>query len=501
MNVAMGARALGWGALFVCGWVSTATSLAASAVSPVTLARITAVESCLPDAVVVIGQPRSCETLAQRMRDWHVHGVSVVVIHNGAIDWAKGYGMAGDGGEAVTTQTLFQAGSISKPVAAMAALRLVKQGKLSLDTDVNTMLQRWKLPASAVAPGAVVTLRELLSHTSGLGVHGFPGYSAGKPLPSLVQVLNGEPPANTEAVRLEAKPASQWNYSGGGYTVVQLLMEDVSRQSFVQLLHETVIAPLGMVHSTFAQPLPASMQASVATPYDVEGHSIPGGAHVYPEKAAAGLWTTPSDLALYVQDLQRSIKGSGRVLGQAMARRMLTPGKGKWGLGLSIGGSPAAPYFQHFGVNDGFESLMFGYRDKGEGVVIMTNATGGAALARDLLRSIAVVYAWPDYVPVERAAVKLEPSVLARYVGTYRVDSDLDIRIRLDGGRLISQLTDQHALPLFPASRVKFFTRENSEFEFLPDSRGGIEEVVFHQGGHDLKGKRVRSTQINGRDG
>lgn len=491
MNVTMGTRAIGWFALILSASATGAESPPAAVASHDTQSRIAAVESCLPDAVVVNGRKRNCETLAQRMRAWHVHGVSIVVIHNGAIDWAKGYGVSGENGEAVTTQTLFQAGSISKPVAAMAALRLVEQHKLSLDTDVNSMLRRWKLPASPLAPGAVVTLRELLSHTSGLGVHGFPGYSVGKPVPSVAQVLNGAPPANTEAVRLESVPGSQWNYSGGGYTVMQLLMEDVTHQPFAQLLRDTVIAPLDMRHSTYEQPLPASMRGNVATPYDVDGHPIPGGAHTYPEMAAAGLWTTPSDLALYVEDLQRSIKGNGRVLDQDMARQMLTAGKGKWGLGLGIGGSPAAPYFQHFGVNEGFESLMFGYRDQGEGAVIMTNAAGGAELARDVLRSIAVAYAWPDYAPVKRDAITLPPSVLAHYVGTYRVDSELDIRITLEGDQLMSQLTGQHALPLFPASRSTFFSRTNSEFEFLPDSREQIEEVVFRQGGHELKGKKI----------
>ncbi|MDR3447942.1 serine hydrolase [Dyella sp.] len=456
-----------------------------------TQARITAIESCLPDAVVIHGEKHPCETLSHRMQAWRIPGVSVVVIHHGAIEWAKGYGVASVGGDAVTAQTLFQAGSISKPVAAMAALRLVQQGRLSLDTDINSTLQRWKVPASPLAPGAVVTLRELLNHTSGLSVHGFPGYAAGKPVPSLVQVLNGEPPANTAAVQLESMPGSRWNYSGGGYTVMQLLMEDVTHQAFAQLLYDTVIAPLGMRHSTYEQPLPVSMRVDVATPYDADGQPIPGGAHTYPEMAAAGLWSTPSDLALYVLELQRSIKdGVGHVLDKSTTEQMLTAGKGKWGLGIGIGGSAGHPYFQHFGVNEGFEGVLFGYRDSGEGAVIMTNAAGGAELARDLLRSIAVAYAWPDYQPVKRIAITLDRPVLERYVGTYQVAPDLGIRITLEGGQLMSQLTDQRKLPMFPASRSRFFTRTNMEFEFVTDSRGRIEEVVLHQNNQNLNGRK-----------
>lgn len=491
MNVAVSMLVLGVSALTVCMSAFGQKQPAPLGSASDTRARIAAIESCLPDAVIVNGKKRPCETLAQRMQAWHVHGVSVAVIHHGAIEWAKGYGVSKVGGDSVTPQTLFQAGSISKPVAAMAALRLVEQGRLSIDTDINRMLRRWKVPASPIALGAVVTLRELLNHTSGLSVHGFPGYAAGKPIPSLVQVLNGEPPANTEPVRLESMPGSRWNYSGGGYTVMQLLVEDVSNRPFAQWLRDTVIAPLGMRHSTYEQPLPASMRIDAATPYDADGHPISGGAHSYPEMAAAGLWSTPSDLALYVLDVQRSIKGgAGHVLGQAMTEQMLTAGKGKWGLGIGIGGSAGNPYFQHFGVNEGFESLLFGYRDSGEGAVIMTNAAGGAELARDLLRSIAVAYSWPDYQPVMRTAIKLDRSALARYVGTYRLAPDLGMRITLEGGQLMSQLTDQRKLPIFAASRSKFFTRTNLDFEFIPDSTGRIDEVVLHQSNQDLKGRK-----------
>lgn len=484
--------------LLTAGLLASGLSLSAPAqtrpadadVASDTQARIAAIESCLPDAVVVNGEKRPCESLAQQMQALHVHGLSMAVIHGGAIAWAKGYGVSRVGGTAVTTQTLFQAGSISKPVAAMAALRLVQQGKLSLDANVNDALHGWKVPASPLAPGAVVTLRELLSHTSGLGIHGFPGYAVGRPVPTLVQVLNGEPPANTQAVQLESQPGSRWNYSGGGYTVMQLLVEEAAHQPFAQWLHDAVLAPLGMRHSTYEQPLPASMGTDVATPYAADGQPIPGGAHTYPEMAAAGLWSTPLDLALYVMDLQQSVKGKGHVLDQRVTTQMLTAGKGEWGLGIGIGGSAGHPYFQHFGVNEGFESLLFGYRDSGEGVVIMTNAAGGAELARNVLRATAVAYGWPDYQPVAREAITLDASELARYVGTYQVEPDLDIRVTLEHGQLMSQLTDQRKLPLFAASHTRFFTRTNVEFEFMPDAQGKIGSVVLHQSHQDLTGKR-----------
>ena len=249
-------------------------------------------------------------------------------------------------GGPVTTESMFQAGSISKPVAALAALHLVEQGKLSLDSDVNQTLKSWKVPASVVAPAAVVTLRELLTHTAGLTVHGFPGYAANEPVPTLVQILNGEKPANTDPILVEATPGSRWKYSGGGYTVLQQLMVDVSQQPFPDLMRELVLTPLGMTRSTYDQPLPASLHSSAATPYRSDGTPVEGGSHTYPEMAAAGLWSTPTDLARFAIEIQRSLQGNANhVISTQMTTQMLTRGKGDWGLGIAIGGHPENPVF------------------------------------------------------------------------------------------------------------------------------------------------------------
>ena len=322
------------------------------------------IESCLPPPVVVKGEPVSCTPLLTRMQQLHVPGVSVAVVHNGVVEWARGYGIATAGNAPVTPETLFQAGSISKPVAAMAALHLVQEGRLSLDADVNTKLVSWKVPPSDAAPGAVITLRELLTHTGGTTVHGFPGYAAGAPVPTLAQVLDGEKPANTPAIRIEAPPGTRWNYSGGGYEIMQQMVIDVTHEPFPKFLHDTVLAPIGMTHSTYEQPLPTALQAHAAAPFTAKGEPVTGGAHTYPEMAAAGLWTTPSDLGRYVIENQRSLKGeSNHVLSAAMTKEMMTAGKGSWGLGLQIGGSASNPYFEHGGVNEGFEALFVGYED------------------------------------------------------------------------------------------------------------------------------------------
>jgi CubicO group peptidase (beta-lactamase class C family) len=373
----------------------------------------------LPVSGVKKGVARS---LAERMVTLGVPGVSIAVIHHGALEWAEGFGVTRVGGAPITVETLFQAASISKSVVAMAVLHLVQKGRLSLDADVNSVLRSWKLPSSPIAAGKSVTVRQLLGHTGGINVQGFPGYAAGKTTPTLVQILDGAGPANTPAIRIAAPPGTKWDYSGGGYTIMQQLLLDVCRMPFPRLLNDTVMAPLNMTHSTFQQPLPAELESSAAMPHDLNGDPIPGGGHTYPEMAAAGLWSTPSDLARFIIEIQSSLQGkSNHVLSPEMTRQMLGPGLGNWGLGFRIGGSCSAPQFSHHGCNHGFESILFAYEREGMGAVVMTNAHHGSVLAAEIIQSIATEYNWPDYHPDFPSPLSINPRMLPIAIGkTYR---------------------------------------------------------------------------------
>ncbi len=451
-----------------------------------------AVESCLPPPVVVKGEPKACTTLSKRMAELHIAAVSIAVVHNGTIEWAKGYGVRKIGGDPANADTLFQAGSISKPIAAMGTLHLVQEGKLSLDTDINTTLQTWKLPPSAAAPGAVVTLRELLTHTAGITVHGFPGYAAGASVPTLVQVLDGKAPANTGPIRVDSVPGRDWRYSGGGYTVMQQAVIDSVKEPFPRFLHDTVLAPIGMSHSTYEQPLPLALMSNAAMPYQDDGTPVQGGPHTYPEMAAAGLWSTPSNLCRYIIEVQNSLKGkANHVLSQSMTEQMLTAGKGGWGLGLEVGGSAADPWFSHGGVNAGYESLFVGYDRNGDGAAVMTNAQGGSRLAGEVMSAIATAYEWPDWRPAVRTQIKVDPAVLARYVGTYQLAPNFSIAFTLEGDQLMTQATDQPKIPVYPESQTKFFLKVvDAEVEFFTDDKGQVSYVMLHQGGQDHKAVR-----------
>ena len=344
---------------------------------------------------VKVGEPLSAQALESRMRRHAVPGVSIAVIHSGTIDWAKGYGVRKAGEDAVVdTETLFQAASISKPVTAAGALRLVESGILELDEDVNRSLRSWKVPGNELTGRSAVTLRRLLSHSAGLTVQGFPGYDIGAELPTLIRILNGEKPANTSPIRVDVEPGTRFRYSGGGYTVVQQLMTDVTGRAFSQLMYELILKPAGMKHSTFKQPLPQVWRSRAAIAHTQGGKPLRGSWHTYPEKAAAGLWTTPSDLANFSIEIWRSYHGlSEALLPQRLTRTMLTRGLGDYGLGFALPSSGVFR-FQHGGSNTGYRCGLVLSVESGDGVVIMTNSDSGESLMAELISAIAPAYGW-----------------------------------------------------------------------------------------------------------
>jgi CubicO group peptidase (beta-lactamase class C family) len=326
---------------------------------------------------------------AARMAALHVPGASIAIIDGYRIVWAKGFGAG------ITPETRFQAASISKPVAAMAALKLVEQGKLSLDEDVNVKLKSWKVPENEFTKQDKVTLRRLLSHSAGLTVHGFAGYDVSAPLPTLPQILDGAKPANSAPVRVDIKPGTVSRYSGGGITVMQLLMTDVTGTPFPQLMESMVLSKVGMRRSTYQQPLPDALKREAAVGHDQNGKAIQGDWHVYPEMAAAGLWTTPSDLAQFAIELQLSRQGkANHVLSRDMTNQMLTRQISDVGLGIMLVGHGDMEQFDHGGSNEGFKCLMRATMNTGQGVVIMTNGDQGGKLADEIQKAVAAEYHW-----------------------------------------------------------------------------------------------------------
>ena len=350
------------------------------------------------------------------MKLYDVPGFSVAVIEDYKIAWAKSYGVTEPGGKnPVTPKTLFQAGSISKPVAATGMLALVQQGKLSLDEDVNVKLKSWRVPENEFTKEQKVTLRRLASHSAGLTVHGFPGYDVDEKVPTLVQIFNGEKPANTAPIRVDFVPGSDERYSGGGITIEQQLMMDVSGKQFPALMKELVLDKVGMSDSSYEQPLPAARAAMTAGGAYGDGKPVHGKWHVYPEMAAAGLWTTPTDLAKFAIEIALSKQGkSNKVLSEQTTREMLTLQSKSFGIGFGL--NPKHPgEFGHNGADEGFQALLVMNADTGQGVAMMADSDYGVLVAEEYMRSVAKEYAW-KYPPGARSTYS-QLAFLARLKG------------------------------------------------------------------------------------
>jgi CubicO group peptidase (beta-lactamase class C family) len=343
-------------------------------------------------------------TLADRMNYYSVEGLSIAVIHNNQVEWARGYGWADVSEQRpVTTHTLFQAGSISKSLNAVGVMLLVQQHQLDLNTDINAYLRSWKFPYDTISKGRKITLGNLLSHSGGLSVHGFPGYERQDSLPTLEQVLDGKKPANTAAVRSMIEPGKRFIYSGGGTTITQLIVQDITGVPYAEYMALHILRPLGMDNSSYAQPPPPSKDRATGYLHDIT--AVPGKYHIYPEQAAAGLWTTPTDIGKYIVESQLAYTGkSAKVLDQPTTRIRLAPyidsiaGNGiREGLGVFLFESGGRHYFNHNGSDVGFLSSYYGCLDNGDGVVVMINNDTKGDLLREVVNSVAKVYHWEGF--------------------------------------------------------------------------------------------------------
>lgn len=408
------------------------------AIAPTASERRDRVEAGLTAALQIAGRHAETFTITERMARYAVPGVAVAVVDDGEVSWAAGYGHAWHGGPSVHATTLFQAASISKAVAAVGVLALVEAGTLDLDEDVNRRLRSWRLPDSEHTREQPVTLRHLLSHTGGTTVPGFPGYPTGESVPTAVEVLSGG--GNTDAVESFAAPGTVGQYSGGGSTIVQLLVEDTTGRPFAEIMSELALRPFGMVDSTYEQPLPAARSPRAARGHDAAGAPIAGGHHVHPELQAAGLWTTAVDLARWISGVQRLLTGarSGPVSPETAALMVTPVGVGPFGLGPELGGDDTHRRFGHSGGNEGFRTWVDGLVDRPVGAAVLTNGNGGSTLCVEIRRALAAEYDWGELggPPVEVAEV--DPGVLDRYTGRYEGPHGLPMRVDRDDDGLYS---------------------------------------------------------------
>lgn len=458
--------------LALAAFAATATAQAQSPAAPNPLAVL---DHGLRPSVIAPGEAVPRWSLAERMRHYNVPGVAIAVLKNGEVVQVAGYGVRQTGTQdKVDGDTLFSVGSISKVVTATTTLRLVAKGQLDLDRNVDDYLKRWKLPASAEVPQPRVSLRMLMSHTAGLGVHGFADYQPNDPLPTLVQVLEGQKPAKGEAVRFKRAPGLINDYSGGAVTVEQAVIEDANGKPLQQLAEEQVLAPLGMRRSTFESPLSAA-RGNIAKAHNSDGAAValPRGWESFAEAGASGLWTSANDLGRFVGGLIKSYQGRTDLLPQPLAAAMMTPvSPSPFGLGPRLGGVGLGRHFFHMGANESYRAYLEGYPETGDGYVILTNGTNGTELSFEIRNALSDAIGLGARPLVRAVPSRVSPS--PDYAGRYKLDTavpmDLrrasadnfdyeSIQVNIDGEAvqitLPGQDKPQPLLPLGPAQFVQ----------------------------------------------
>lgn len=461
-----------------------------------------AFETLLAPPVSVEGEPAERWTLEQRMAHWKVPGVSIAVIRDGKVAWARGYGVLQAGRpEKVDTETVFSVGSVSKVGTAAAALRLVDAGKLALDRNVNDYLTRWKVPDNPYTAVRPVTLRGLMSHSAGLTVHGFGDFQPGEKLPTVIDTLEGRPPAKHEPVRVTLVPGTQFRYSGGGTTVEQLLIEETTGLDFPAATRQLVFEPLGMRRSTYENPLPPE-HGNIAKAHGEDGspQALPRGYEAMPEMGASGLWTTPSDYARLVIAFIDSYRGRpGSFLSAPLARQLLSEvGRSQVGLGPFLDGEGMDRRFSHGGANDSYRAWMEGHPGTGNGLVIFTNGTNGGELAGEIRAAIALAEGWsPGLSKSQRRRVPplaLSPQELEEKAGVYEVQEPLrtlEFRNRGSGvayqvvhrdGRLYLRQGADRNVRLIPIDASRFLREDDDThaYEFVRGYDGTVGRLIVH---------------------
>jgi len=442
-------------------------------------ARLARIENGLTPGFQIKGQDQLVFNIDERLKELGIPGMSVAFVANGEIAWQRAYGMADIGEDKpMQTCTMLLAGSISKPVAALRAHQLVEAGVFNLDENINSYLTSWQVPDNEFTETEKVTIRRILNHTAGLTVWGFPGYDDGDEVPGVVGVLDGL--GNTDPVRVFKQPGESWLYSGGGYTIMQLAITEQEGMTFPETMQRNVLDRINMSGSTYENPLPAKYHSLAATGYRSNGGEVEGKWPIYPEMAAAGLWTTPGELIQYAIEVQKifQTRQDGLLKYETVAE-MLTPGMNDHGLGPGVDEHT----FGHGGADEGFRAQLIAWKEKPYAVVVMVNSDNGSIM-QELLQSIASEYELPGIDPLIREILEIPSEELMKFVGRYELENIGLLEIQLSGDGLVVQ---GEALD----ETIKLLSQ--SETELFDSTDGTLFEFDISEGvvtGFDVRGLR-----------
>ena len=437
----------------------------------------------------------------ERLAHYGCPGVGVAVLEDGLLAWSGGFGdLERETKRPVQADTVFAGASISKPLTAALVMQQVERGALDLDLDVNRYLSAWRVPDNEFTRKQPVTLRHLLSHRAGTTVHGFGGFPPGEPKPSVLDTLYGRSPALTPPVTVDKTPGGSIRYSGGGYTVVQQVLEEVTRMPFARLAREMIFEPLGMTASSFDDPLPTVIKANAAAGHDTAGMMLPEKWPVCPQSAAGGIYVSAPDYAIFMAACRNAYVGRDTALmSSATARAMIDArGDGDFALGWRVLGHGRTARIAHGGSNDGYQCETTCYLESGKGAVVLTNAVSGALFYWEVLNTIAEVCDWPGFLRAPKIIQPLDAAALQRLVGRYALVSGVDapfLDLSARDNQLFSYIEGMRAPPmpgLMNADGRLFNRYSPYDIEIIYGSDGLAQELIALDG--DTEILRARRT-------
>jgi len=428
------------------------------------------VENGLTTSVYIEGD--STWSIEERMEHYGIPGVSIAVIHEGKIAWTKGYGITDKESKVpVTEQTLFQAAATSMPVTAYGALQLAEANDLSLDENINSYLKSWKAPANEFTKDEQVTIRNILNHTAGIHPRGTGSYRLTEEIPTLLEILNGTTPASNEPITVNKVPGESVRFAYASYVPLQQMMKDVERENFHEIMRKYVLQPLEMNNSTYNQTLTTTQLKQTATGYLKDGSMVKDRRYINPAMASNGLWTTAEDYAKFITNVQQS---------KDLATMMGTPydvHNNGWsftlGLGFQLLNREGDVYFRHHGWNRGFYAEIAAHRDKGYGVVVLTNSTFPEFNA-EVMRAVAMAYDWSHYVPVHQK-LEIEQTLVEEVVGRYQSNGEIVEIYQKDNQLFYKNILSEKGVELIKVSDSLFVRRNSRAFiQFKRDSENGV---------------------------
>lgn len=390
-------------------------------------------EKGIRDKVKFLGEPEDLSTISNKMLEYKIPALSLTVISNGKIEWSDIYrNINFPETNNLNCSSIFQAASLSKPVTFLAALRMYSAGKIDMDKNIQEYLRDFVLPQGKQTAKNPVTFRNIFAHTSGINPGGYAGYARKLQMPSDLEVLKGGKGINTPAIEVLTPPNETLAYSGSGYTLAELALQDIFKDEFPNIMQKWILKPAGMEHSEFTQPLPASDSVHVAKAHTQSGEIIEGGWKNYPQQAAAGLWSNSVDLAKFLIEIYRAYQGENSIFSQADIKSIISHERDGSVYGFHFNRSGDDISLTHYGGNAGYRSGMTISLTSGNGLVYLINSNNGEAMGNELLLSASQVYGWKHFQQINVRREQVEPQVLKELVGKYKWNNQIDLSITFD---------------------------------------------------------------------